>query len=84
MSPGAARRDPDKGTAVIPALADNPLDALEKYLRTKLQVKHKKQPTMEDDDAVDDIDDDDEYHNHQPTDVKEVWFAGCHAGKGFS
>ncbi|KAG8959425.1 hypothetical protein FRC05_007819, partial [Tulasnella sp. 425] len=56
-------------------------DVVEGKIR-KRRVLRKRTVFSVDSDAIDDGHDDDKYHGHVATDVKEVWFAGCHADVG--
>ncbi|KAG8856463.1 hypothetical protein FRB96_006429 [Tulasnella sp. 330] len=85
----ATTKDPESGTAVaIKPLRPNALRALEEAVEhsfhgnKKLQDIKKKEilSASEDQDGVD-VDADVE-PGRMPTDVREVWFAGCHADVG--
>ncbi|KAG8968004.1 hypothetical protein FRC05_001714, partial [Tulasnella sp. 425] len=57
-------------------------DVVEGKIQHKRRVLRKRTVFSVDSDAIDDGHDDDKYHGHVATDVKEVWFAGCHADVG--
>jgi len=57
------------------------LEAVENYFKNKFRRTPKRVFSVESD-AIDDEFDDIEYHGHVLTDIKEVWFSGCHADVG--
>ncbi|KAG8944216.1 hypothetical protein FRC04_002083 [Tulasnella sp. 424] len=57
-------------------------DVVEGKIRHRRTVLRKRTVFSVDSDAIDDGHDDDECEGHFATDVKEVWFAGCHADVG--
>ncbi|KAG8900190.1 hypothetical protein FRB99_006190 [Tulasnella sp. 403] len=74
----AAAKDPDCGTAICA-----PPPEQENVVEATLERLHLRKPKREKTTDTDgDEEEDDHYHTGKDTDVKEVWFAGCHADVG--
>ncbi|KAG8976656.1 hypothetical protein FRB90_009100 [Tulasnella sp. 427] len=87
--PNAAKHDPDRGTAVIGTTPHETMipGTVRGWLSLPRQVLGSifaRGPIDAggDDNMENDTDDDYEYHFGRATDVKEVWFAGCHSDVG--
>ncbi|KAG8910178.1 hypothetical protein FRC00_008728 [Tulasnella sp. 408] len=85
--PNAGKHDPDSGTAVIGKAHESKLPGTVRgWLSLPKQVLSgifmRRTDAGGDDTFENDTEDDFEYHLGEPTDVKEVWFAGCHADVG--
>ncbi|KAG8916610.1 hypothetical protein FRC00_014627, partial [Tulasnella sp. 408] len=71
------------GVAKVGEVVENVVgDVVEGKLRHKRRVLRKRTVFSVDSDAIDDGHDDDKYHGRTETNVKEVWFAGCHSDVG--
>ncbi|KAG9033978.1 hypothetical protein FS837_002309 [Tulasnella sp. UAMH 9824] len=87
-NPNAAKHDPDRGTAIVGAANASKLPGTVRgWLSLPKQVvssifMRKSVDAGGDDTLENDTEDDFEYHLGKPTDVQEVWFAGCHADVG--
>ncbi|KIO28603.1 hypothetical protein M407DRAFT_22189 [Tulasnella calospora MUT 4182] len=96
--PHAAKHDLDSGTAVsgtatgsqlphtvrgLLSLPKGVLMSLPKRVLSSIMILMRGPAKLRgDENPENDPDDDSEYHHGQPTDVQEVWFAGCHADVG--
>ncbi|KIO29790.1 hypothetical protein M407DRAFT_21039 [Tulasnella calospora MUT 4182] len=86
--PNAAKHDPDSGTAVIGTAHESKLPGTVRgwlsLPKTVFRTIFMLGPVdAGGDDTLDnDTEDDFEYHLGVPTDVQEVWFAGCHSDVG--
>ncbi|KAG8904145.1 hypothetical protein FRC01_008851 [Tulasnella sp. 417] len=86
--PNAAKHDPEGGTATIGSAKESKLPGtVQGWLSFPKQIFNtifRRTPVDSGgtDTLENDTDDDFEYHFGEPTSIKEVWFAGCHADVG--
>jgi uncharacterized protein (DUF2235 family) len=83
----AAKQDPDRGSAAPQPPKENVFKKLEHIVGDSLHTKTHKYDHVKDGDRVREEDGDDPEADAVPTgmpttDVREVWFAGCHADVG--
>ncbi|KAG8908871.1 hypothetical protein FRC01_007236 [Tulasnella sp. 417] len=86
--PNAAKHDPEGGTAIIGSAKESKFPGtVQGWLSFPKQIFNtifRRTPVDSGgtDTLENDTDDDFEYHFGEPTSIKEVWFAGCHADVG--
>ncbi|KAG8971592.1 hypothetical protein FRC05_010938 [Tulasnella sp. 425] len=89
-NPNAAKHDPDSGTTVLSSASENQLPgtvrgwlSLPKQVLSAVFMRGPVDAGGDDaEDQENDADDDFEYNQGVPTQVEEVWFAGCHSDVG--
>ncbi|KAG8950542.1 hypothetical protein FRC04_007361 [Tulasnella sp. 424] len=90
QDPNAAKHDPEGGTAILTSAKDNQLPGtvrgwltIPKQVLSAIFSRGPVDAGGDDvEDQEDDVDDDYQYHHGKPTEVEEVWFAGCHSDVG--